>query len=58
MSSQALYKHLRSLMADGQVERVAQGAYRINPEWIKNLRTLCKVMERNYRAHKVYEEIG
>ena len=58
MSSQALYKHLRSLMEDGQVERVAQGAYRIRPRWIEDLRNFCRAMARNYRAHKIYEEIG
>ncbi len=58
MSSQALYKHLHRLMEDGQVERVAQGTYRINAAWIRQLRAWCRVTERNYRAHKIYEEIG
>jgi len=58
MSSQGLWKHLRSLMEDGQVERVAQGAYRIRPAWIRELRTFCDLLERNHQAHKIYEEIG
>jgi len=58
MSSQGLWKHLRILMEDGQVERVAQGAYRIRLRWIKDLRTLCGIMERSHQAHQIYEEIG
>ena len=58
MSSQALWKHLRCLMEDGQVERAAHGEYRINPAWVRDLRKLCDVLEANCEAGRAYAEAG
>jgi len=56
MSLQAVLKHLRILIEDGQVSKIAHGEYRIAPEWISELRRFCDVMERNLRDCQLYEE--
>ena len=46
MSFQAVCKQVKLLIEDGQVKRLENGVYCINPAWIEALRGFCDVMER------------
>jgi bifunctional DNA-binding transcriptional regulator/antitoxin component of YhaV-PrlF toxin-antitoxin module len=54
MSCQGTWKLLRELLADGQIKKLAQNEYVINPEWIKSIKKFCEVVEQRQRAFEVY----
>jgi len=57
LSYQGLYKAVNELIADGQIKKFSRGVYGINPVWITGLRAFCEVMERNYHATEIDEEV-